>query len=291
MIKRTEHKMGLQNRDSEDLASPVINYPNSRSSNLYVSSDDKIDGTYSSALYQNNSKLLKRQTSQIGLKRFNIFYCIPNIHLGNNSIKITIEGGEVPDTEHTTTITPKNYDTIAELYAEIIAKLNLATGQTFSIDPIQDCVVTLTCTKSFRFEQCPFIDRGTSVHGLFYTGTSFVENMKAVPQLLYTRYIDVLISDIKNAEIGQSTFTEIKAFSSVDHLSRIFLKDNTIPQYLDTEFSNIDYFPYRHRTLTSFVITIYDEYQSVIWNQTQIIDNNIYEVKELKYEFVLNIIS
>jgi hypothetical protein len=59
--------------------------------------------------------------------------------------------------------------------------------------------------------------------------------MKATPQLIYTRYIDVLITDIKDAEIGQSTFTEIKRFSKIDHLSRIFLKNNIIPQYIDEE--------------------------------------------------------
>lgn len=290
MKKRTEHYVGFQNRDQEDMASSVINYPNSRSSNLYISSEDKTDGTYANALYQNNSKLIKRQTSQIGLKRYNIFYCIPNINLSNNSVTVVIDGGVGPDTTHTTSIVLKNYETIVELYDEIKGKLSTISGETFNYS-VQDCVVTLTCSKSFRFADCPFINNGSSVHGLFYTGSSNVDSLKAVPELIYTRYIDVLITDIKDAEIGQSTFTEIKRFSKIDHLSRIFLKSNTIPQYIDQEFDNIDYFPYRHRSLTTFQITLYDEYQNVIYSQLQSLDNSNYEIKTLKYEFVLNIIS
>jgi hypothetical protein len=291
MKKRTDHNTGSQNRDNEDMASAVINYPNSRTSNLFISSGDKTDGTYSNSLFQNNSKLIKRSASQIGLKNYNIFYCIPNINLGNNTIKIVIDGAPGPDPEYVLTITPQNYNTIAELYAEITSKLTIATGETFSIGPIDDCVVTLSCTKSFRFEQCTFMDKGKSAHGLFYTGFSLVPSMKAVPQLIYTSYIDVLISDIKDAEIGQSTFTEIKAFSTSEHLTRIYLSDPTIPQYLTNEIENVDYFPYRHRSLTTFQITIYDEYQAIIYNETQTLDNNLYEIPLIKYEMMLNIIA
>ena len=288
MKKRTEHYVGFQSRDQEDVASAVINYPNSRSSNLYISSDDKTDGSYANALYQNNSKLIKRQTSQIGLKRYNIFYCIPNINENNNSITVIIDGA--PETSHTTSILLKNYETIVELYDEITSQLSAISGETFNY-LVEDCVVTLACSKPFRFGECSFINNGSSVHGLFYTGSSNVDSMKAAPQLIYTRYIDVLITDIKDAEIGQSTFTEIKRFSKIDHLSRIFLKNNIIPQYIDEEFDNIDYFPYRHRSLTTFQITLYDEYQNVIFSKVQTLDGSLYEIKLLKYEFVLNIIS
>ncbi|MCK5342224.1 MAG: hypothetical protein KAR20_02405, partial [Candidatus Heimdallarchaeota archaeon] len=77
---RTEQFVGGLQRDQGDLIQQVVTYPNVKHSSLYISSENKVDGTSSNALYQNDSKLVKQDISKIGLKSFHLDYCISNVN-------------------------------------------------------------------------------------------------------------------------------------------------------------------------------------------------------------------
>ena len=106
MKSRTDLRVGDQKRDATDQAINVITYQHARSSNLYISSEDKVDGTYANALYQNTNKLLRRDTSQLSLKNISFDYCLTNINNRNNFFKFMIQGDI---TIYDILMTSKNY--------------------------------------------------------------------------------------------------------------------------------------------------------------------------------------
>jgi len=293
MQDRTQHKIGQQGRDEADKAQQVINFPNSRSSNCFINSDEKIDGTYSQAFYENNN-LISRNTSQIGLKDYNIEWCIENVNDFNNIFTVEIFGEVAP---FTATVQKKNYIDPNDLIDAVITALNLAVGAvaTFTKTPsvqFETCLITLTCTKTFRFiSPSTGISAGFSTYGIPFTNT-LSNNYKIIPTLQYTKYIDVLITEIKQSQFTSDTFTGVQRFSSNDHIARIFVDTSlAIPRNIAAEYSNVDYFGFTHRALTSFVCTLYDEYQNILFSDTFLSGTDNIEIPYVKYNFTLNIIS
>ena len=302
---RTEQFVGGLQRDQGDLIQQVVTYPNVKHSSLYISSENKVDGTSSNALYQNDSKLVKQDISKIGLKSFHLDYCISNVNEKNNTFRfLSYPDGAPTPTIYTRTIDPKNYtddplgppgNAIQSLFTDIITSFNGSEGDgqpnTFSFS-ISDCVVTFTSTGTFQFVDCPAINFGNSCHGLFYTNSPVTssESMKVVPRLQYTSYIDV--SEIGNARITNDTFTGTQLFNLNDHFARIFVDTTTaLPRVIDREIQNIQFIPYRHRALTSFQVTLYDEYSTVLYSETQTIGTDLVEVPLVQYELKFNLIS
>ena len=288
MKSRTDLRVGDQKRDATDQAINTITYKHARSSNLYISSADKVDGTYSNALYQNTNKLLRRDTSQLAIKNINIDYCLTNINGRNNFFKFLIQGDI---TIYSVIITPHNYETATDFYNQLVIQMNqvLIAGASLAVISVvvDDCVSVLSSTIAYKFTKSSGIDYGDAMHGLFYGDYSL--SLKTVSNLQYTRYIDILITELKSAEMGSTTFTEIHQFPSIDHIYRLFINESSIiPRTIHKNIINLDYVTYRHRTLTSFQITLFDEYQQILYSE---VDPQNFEIPYLKYEMTINIIS
>ena len=291
MKSRTDLRVGDQKRDATDQAMNVITYEHARSGNLYISSNDKVDGTYANSLYQNTNKLLRRDTSQLGIKHISFDYCLPNVNARNNNFKFMVQDSVLV---FDITMDSKNYETPQEFYDALIIKMNaeiLAGGSlAFMSVVINGCESILSSTVAYKFIKSNGIDFGDALHGIFYS--DYTLTMKTISNMQYTRYIDILITELKSAEMGSTTFTKIHNYPSIDHIYRLFINQTTtVPRFINKEVYNIDYITYRHRTLTSFQITLFDEYQQVLYSETQNIGSGNYEVPYVKYNMTINLIS
>jgi len=285
---RQEHKQGTQNaHDINDVVKQVTNFPNYRSERVYIYSNDKQDGTYSAAQYVNSNSIIKRGVSGIGLEECHINYCITNINERNNSIDF-IYGG-VP---HKVNLPIKNYETITDLFTAIVAIMESAVAGvdpfTFTIN--DDCTVDFETDAQFQFNNCSFINFGESVHGLYYTSTT-VTKFKTVPHLQYTSFIDIAITDITNSQLAQSTYGKQQRFNTIAHIGRVHVDDVIkIPRKIVKKYdSKINYFPYRHRSLNSLAITLYDEYNNSLFTKVfESTSGETIELQNLKYSIILN---
>ncbi len=113
--------------------------------------------------------------------------------------------------------------------------------------------------------------------------------------MLYTRYIDILISRIKDAQISVNTYTKNKPYDNKEHIARIYLPKGAgqtgIMDRVEVDFDIVDYFPYRKRQLTQFKIALYDEFGNYIYHATEPIDGSNYEINYLKYNIELSLVS
>jgi hypothetical protein len=263
-------------------------YENSRHSTLFLNSHDKIDGTYADAIYQNNSQIVPGGVNSIGLKRYHLDYRIPNINSRNNSLKFKLDGDI---TTYIAVFTTDNRDTVNELYTAIIDNMNTLTPGIFSFTENLDGTVTLIGSTDFEFLSCSFIDFGRSCHGLYYT-TGVVPEIVAIARLQYTRYIDITVSELRNGIINNNSFADAKTFSSIDHLTRVFVnREVTLPRFIDAEIQNIDYVAYRDRALTNMRVAIYDEYEKIIWSNVVDVNGELVELPYMAYELDFSLIS
>jgi hypothetical protein len=287
-VNRTEHLTGNQN-SSKDEALQVVTYDNSRRGHLYIDSDDKQDGTYQNAIYGNRNKLINHNIHSIGTKELNILYKIPNINESNNKIVYIFNTGGL--TVRTATLTIGNYTTIADLYTEIVIQMNLVNGAegTFSTSTLTDTSITLLSTVDFKIISCTAVNNSECT-GLFYTG--FTPSMVLIPTLQYTKYIDFIISELKQSQITRDTFTKSKTFNEKDHIARIFINEELIiPRIIDKEYEVISYFPFIHRDLEQFQIYLYTDKAVLINSNIQTIDSIDYEVRELEYNISFSVMS
>jgi hypothetical protein len=285
---RQEHKTGVQNaHDVDDLVQQVTNYPNYRSERIYMYSNDKKDGTYGQALYENDNSIVKRGVSGLGIEEVHLNYCIPNVNGRNNIISFQLDGGGVS----TATITIKNYETTLFLFTEIVAKMNGAViPDPFSFSINDDCTVDLISTTDFKFLNCPFINFGESLHGLYYT-SGFVPLIKAVAHLQYTSFIDIVVSDMTNAQLAQSTYSIEQKFNTIAHIARVHVDEEiSIPRKIVKKYdTKINYFPFRHRSLNSVNIQLVDEFNNTLYSQVfESGSGETIELQNLKYSLILN---
>jgi len=285
---RTEHKMGTQgfNTDPRDETKNVTIFENYMKERVYISSDNKMDGTYSDAEYNNDSSIVKRGVSGIGIEDIDIFYSIPNVN-GNNNV-IRWQEGLGP--QLTATIKIGHYEDYTALYTEIIDKLNsnpLSNG-TYTYEDSDLPSISLKSTISFVFLECNFINNGGSLHGLYYTDFDILE-YKSVPYLLSTSYIDIVISDILNGQIAQSSYGKQQLFNTTQHLARIIVDLNGQPiQHIKKSYEIINYIPFRHRDIKNINIMLLDENNNILWSSVVSHDGKDYELKYLKYFMTLN---
>ena len=284
---RQEHKQGIQNaHDIDDVVKQVTNFPNYRSERVYIYSNNKLDGTFSNARYENSNSIIKRGVSGIGIEECHINYCITNINERNDSIDF-IYGG-LP---HMATLPIKNYETITDLFTAIVTAMNGAiVPNPFSFAINDDCTVDFEISAPFQFNNCSFINFGESVHGLYYT-SSTVMKLKTVPHLQYTSFIDIAVTDITNSQLAQSTYGKQQRFNTIAHIARVHIDDTiTIPRKIVKKYdSKINYFPYRHRSLHSLAITLYDEYNNSLFTKVfESTSGETIELQNLKYSIVLN---
>ena len=287
-VNRTEHITGNQNRSNDD-ALQVITYDNSKKGHLYIDSNDKVDGTYQNGIYINRNKLINNRIHSIGTKEINISYKIPNINESNNTIVYVFNSG--PQTPRLATLTVGNYENITDLYTEITTQMNLVSGGvgTFSVSDITNTNVKLLSTFDFKIISCNAVNNSDCT-GLFYT--QFTPDIVVNPTLQYTKYIDVVINELKQAQITNDTFTKSKTFNEKDHIARIFInKELSIPRVVDKEYKIISYFPFRHRDIEQFQIYLYTEKAQLINSNVQTIDSIDYEVKDIEYNIIFSIVS
>lgn len=288
---RTQHKMGQQGfvTDKRDEIINVETYPNKMQSRLYISSDDKIDGTYANAEYFCPNSALKNGVSAVGIESVSILWSIPNINGYNNNIIFEIAG----DAVYNVSLDIDDYATNTALYTEIIKQLNSPFNPLtpFSFTQNKDSSITLEHdTLGFNFVNCSFINNGDSVHGLFYT--SFVSEIISVPYLLYTTYIDLEIDELLSDQIAQSTYSKEEHFQTSHHLARIqtdTLGVFGLPYNIIKEYNHINYVPFTHRDIKDLRLRILDQYNNELWSQSFIDGTlNEFEIKNLKYNIVLN---
>jgi hypothetical protein len=287
---RKQYAIGGVSANKSDTVAPVIVYENSRHSTLLLNSDDKIDGTYADAIYQNNSRMIPGGVTSLGLSSTHINYRIPNINSRNNILRYMIDGDIGI---YVAVFATDNRDTTTELYTAIIARMNALTPGIFSFTENIDGTVSLIATPgtSFKFISSSFIDYGRSCHGLYYT-TNFEPEIRTIARLQYTRYIDIGVSELRNAIINNNSFGATKKFSSIDHLTRIYVDGTVaIPRLINNEVRNVDYFAFRDRALTNMSVTLYDEFEQVIWSDVVNVSGELVELPYISYELDFTLIS
>ena len=286
----THHRKQYANGSQNDTVQPVLVYENSRHSTLLLNSDDKIDGTYADAIFQNNSRLIPGGITTIGLNRIIMDYRIPNINGRNSVLKFQIEGDI---TIYTSILATDNKNTVTEMYTSIVNRMNDLTPGIFSFTEATDGTVYLIATPGtkFKFLSCTFIDYGRYAHGLYYT-TNFEQNIRTIARLQYTRYIDIGVSEIRNATINNNSFGSAKKFSAIEHLTRVHVDDSvTIPRAIKTTASNINYFAFRDRALTNMRVSLYDEYEQVLWSNVVNVSGELVGIPYVSYELDFTLIS
>ena len=287
---RTEYKMGTQgfNTDKRDETMNSTEFPNYVQDRIYINSDDKVSSTYQDAEFFSENSIVKRGVSAIGVERIDLAWCIPNVNSHNNIISFHQDGGPVL----TVALEIGNYTKTTDLYDEITAKMNsVVVGEPFGYDLPADCAVALThAGGTFQFDNCLFINNGRSLTGLFYT--DLVEDIESVPYLLYTDYIDIVVEDILNGQIAQSSYSKQQLFNTTQHLARVNVGEVAfldLPRHITVNYIKINYIPYRHRTLKDLRVKIYDSNNLLIWAQS-FTDSTLttHELCALKYNIVLN---
>lgn len=297
MIHRTEEKSGFTGRIKNDMADQVITFPNPQSSNLFISSSEKIDGTYQLARYKNESKLIDHQVTQTGLKYYRFNYSLSNSNPKNNTFFFELEGILMT---WTATMPTENFITVASLMDELIMQLNMFIAPdvfawTFSPPLTNNAIVILSCTKNFKFlDNSSAVNCGFSLYGI-QSSNNFTSGlqMSILPELQYTKYIDMLISEIKNDEILNASFSQSQNFDNKNHLYRIYIDDVvTVPRIIEREIINIDYFKLRNRDIFDIEISLFDEYKTPIYSEVFSGQNgDIFEIPYIKYELIINTIA
>ena len=307
-VKSRNHTVG-ETRQT-DSAQNVVIFPNVLSSDVYIDSDDRISGNVSNGIYSNKNNLLTAQVSRVGLKFVDMHFNIPNNNDRNNTYIMEFVGGSGPIPK---TLPTRNYETANGLYIDIVNMIVGASvdaglvGYTLTIIPDDDRLYQFTSSVGIKFLVCSGISFGTNLHGLSYT-SGFVNEYKIIPNLFYTRYIDILVNEIIDAKVMSHKFSQSKRFNTSNHLSRLYIpfesKDITDPASIgkqkinfQRETVNINHYPFRHRDVSEFQISLVDEFQEPIYVGSQEITTTdpittiTSEIPYLKYNFVLSIIG
>ena len=292
---RTEHKMGTQgfNTDPRDETKNTTIFDNHMRERVYISSDDKKDGTYSDAAYFNNGSIIKRGVSGIGIESIDLFYCIPNCNGNNNVVRWHETGGDIL----TATIPIGDYG-LDDLFILVVSALNNNIDSdgdySYTIDANSVCTVTISTDVAFQFDNCSFINNGRSLHGLFYT-TNEVLAIKSIPYLQATSYIDIVVSDILNGQIAQSSYGKQQLFNTTQHLARVIIDfdpntglDDRPPQHIKKTFDIVNYVPFRHRDIKDLRIQLLDDNNNILWSDLFSDGTSDFEIPYLKYFITLN---
>jgi len=299
------------NKNTQEDAINVINYPSTRTSDLYVDSADSKYGGYAVSSYESSNNLIPLQISRLGLKYVNMSYRIPNMNQSNNLFKFQIDA-VFPDI--TFSFEDQEFvnaeimldDIKNKMETETLAQVGIVIVITFTQINNTD-VFEMTSSLPIRFITCNGISFGQNLHGIPYTDGYFT-SIKILPRMYYTNYLDILITEVRDNSILQHKFSADKRFSTTEHVSRIYIPfinriedDGTVISRQKKEFAeekvNINYYAYRHRDVSTFKITLIDEYENVITSSIQNIStiNPIEiinsEIPYLKYNIVLSIIE
>lgn len=284
---RTERHAGRQNLKNNDEALQVINFNNSHQSRLFIDSNDAIDGLIEKRLYSNPGKLIRQDTCQIGIKKVVMDYNIPNSNALNNNFKFQLSNQGATVFEVTM---PIDYFATIDLYMVALAEL-MKNSQTFTDFSYANGLLVSSST-TFTWIPCCGISNN-SLHGLFHF-EGFTLSQKVTGNLLYTRYLDILISRVKDAQLNVNCYSENKPFDNKEHLSRVYIPlgaGQGVLNRIELDYVNPDFFPYRKRQLTQFEITIYDEYGNLVYTETTEIDGSFYEIKYMSYNIELVLVS
>lgn len=284
---RTERFTGSQNIKNDEVVQ-VLNFNNSQQSRLFINSNDKTGGNYARSSYDNKGKLVRQDISQIGFKKIVLNYNIPNINTTNNVFRFAIGEGT-----HTVTVPIGYYPTLQAFMTELASQMSAQGAFTFTYTPNGTGSGVLTCDEDWRWLACIGINNNRP-HGLFYFDGSH-GSQTAIGDMLYTEYIDILISRVKNAQITINTYSQNRPFDNKEHVARIYLPSNVgkIDEFnkIIDNFTIVDYFPYRKRQLTQLKIDLYDEYGELLYTKPESINSSNYEIKYLTYNIELSLVT
>ena len=319
--KSRNHTTGEQRRVDE--AINIINFPNVVTSDIYIDSDDRTDGSVAESFFTNKNNITTSQISRIGLKFIDFFYSIPNSNSRNRDYKVMVVGSPV---EVSFQLPIWNYDTVDELFDALKLvmdfEINAQAGIPFSLTYPQiynSGAYELTGSVDFKFLPSSGITFGNNLHGISYT-QGFVSSIKVIPKLFYTRYIDIGITSLLDAKTLSHKFGESKRFNTNNHLTRLYIPFESVEitdpkpsanpvserpiisvQRQATNFQreniNINYYPYRHRDISDIVIEMTDEFQEPLAYESQTITTTdpitsmISEIPYIKYNLVLSTIG
>ena len=307
--KSRNHTTGEQRRVDE--AINVINFPNVVTSDIYIDSDDRTDGSVAESFFTNKNNITTSQVSRVGLKFIDFFYSIPNSNSRNRDYKVMVVGSPV---EVSFQLPIWNYDTVDELFDALKLvmdfEINAQAGIPFSLTYPQiynSGAYDLTGSVDFKFLPSSGITFGNNLHGISYT-QGFVSSIKVIPKLFYTRYIDIGITNLLDAKTLSHKFGESKRFNTNNHLTRLYIP--FVKQILESgkvltkqspnfqrENININYYPYRHRDVSDIIIEMTDEFQEPLAYESQTITTTdpitsmISEIPYIKYNLVLSTIG
>lgn len=255
---------------------------------LFVDSNDRLEDTlYNEAHYKNGSGLVKQQISHIGLKSYHVENLIPNINERNNSITFW---SDVAASNFTVVLANGNYS-VVDMMTLIETALNTVSGPssvTFTIAAVTlgSSEYIVSGTNLFRFVSSSHIDRAASTSGLFVT-TGSTTVMTVVARGLYTRYVDVLISNLKQGQVLENTFSKVGNLNNFSHVQRIVLTGGIV----DREIRTIHYTRVRPRNVTDLVINLVDEYGDSLYAPVQNLGGDNYQVDYFKYLFTISLKS
>ncbi len=260
---------------------------------LFIDSSDRLSDTlYNAASYQDTSGLVKQQITHVGMKSYHFDNLIPNINDRNNVITFW---SDVDAAEFSATIPNGNY-TIAALMTAIQVALNAAGSAvtfTLAVVPVGSLgEYTVTGNNLFRFVSSSHIDRARPCSGLFITDSSIL-SQTVIARGLYSRYIDVLISNLKEGQVLSNTFSKTTKFNNFSHLQRIILhpQEDKAESTVTREIYSIHHTRIRPRNVVDLIIDLYDEFGDLVHAPVQNLGGDNYGIDYLKYLFTISLKS
>lgn len=305
-IKSRNHTVGVGLKNLDESQNVTV-FPNVLSSDIYIDSDDRIEGTVSDCIYENRNNIVDSQVTRLGLKFIDFYFKIPNSNGRNNAYKFMIVGSPV---EITFELPIKNYLSSTDLFLDLKSIMELSalaqTGLVYTIDfPQVNNGVYYNVIPNIptRFINSNGITFGNNLHGLYYTDGYF-NTINIIPKLYYTRYVDVLFTEITDAKTLPHKFSARKKFNTSEHLTRLYIPFSQNGGFeplqitgFQKENTNINFYAYRHRDVNSFRIKLFDEFQEFLYVETQNVStvdpvsSIVSEIPYVKYNLVLSVVG
>jgi hypothetical protein len=278
---------GVLNESPDDKYLKVETHANGHTSLLNIYSGDRNSNTtYASAQYSIGGEILQSKVNKTALFSYNMTYCIPNINFRNGIVKFYSNSGL--GSTHSVVIVENHYS-VADLMTALTTALNTESGSsglTFSTNKLWGCVYRLTSVGGgFRFLSSSHVDRAAPCTGIFITQTETTSMLLNVGAQ-YTNYADIVIEQLRDAQILQNSFTKDNIFPVVDHVFRIpiFQPDGLALIYIDEQIKNLNHVVIRNKQINNLTVNIYDQFGELIFSPTQTIGAQVFNIDLLTYD-------
>jgi hypothetical protein len=285
---------GVLNQSPNDKYLKVETHANGHTSLLNIYSEDRnTNSTYASAQYSIGGEILQSKVNKTALSSYSMWYAIPNINTRNDTI--TFHSNVGPGSDHTVQIVHNHYNA-GDLMTAVITALNTvagASGLTFSVNPLWGRFYDLLAVGGgFRFLSSSHVDRASPCTGLFIADAE-TTTMTLTVGGQYTDYVDIVIPQLRDAQILENSFTKDNIFPVVDHVFRvpIFQVDGQVLLYVNEQIKNLNHVVIRNKQISNLTVNLYDQFGELIYSPVITIGNQSFNVRALKYDLKFAISS